>query len=589
MKLNIKTLVFHRYSIDPLRIINILSVFFLFLYFLIYFIRIPLHNYDFWWHLATGKYIVETRSLPHDDPFSYTSHDTDSTRNKAILTGNWLAQVVFYKVYGLWEVKGIVILRAILLSLFLYFVFLNIRKQNLSVPASLILITGVFLLARTYPGERPQLFTFSVFSLVYYLLEDYRINRSKKAYMIPPLIMLLSNMHPGYIVCILLLSLYLVGEGARCFLSKNCKDGIIKGLLMIWFLTVILSMFNPNGAAMLTGTFAVHGEYMQGIVEYQPTFFLYANKYTPIVYSYIAFLSLSLVSLKYLRRIGIIHMLLLVVFSIMSFLALRYVIFYMCISAPVLARIIINLKDEKIFNKVKIGKGLGNVIALIVAVIVLINSVPAFARYSFKADTMYSVPEGTADFLSHLDIKGNMFNEYSVGGYLIWRLYPEKKVFIDGRLLSTDVYNEYQIVAYAAETQNQSWKDILSKYGFSYIVIPPIQFSGNIFPIVDKLLESEEWILIYTDHLSFIFVKNTFENMPIINKYAIDKKRGFDTIIIQASARAMKNKTNPYYLISLGRVFYKLGRLDDAKRAFMLAYDRDPTNREIKEWLNKLK
>jgi len=551
------------------------------------------HNYDFWWHLATGKYIVESKSLPENDPFSYTAKDTPSERKTVILKGNWLAQVIFYKVYSLWESKGIIILRSLLLLLFLYFVFLTTRKQNSSDLIALILIAGVFLLARTFPGERPQLFTFFVFSLVYYLLEDFRINRSKKIFFIPVLVMLLSNMHPGYIVVILLITLYLLGEGARCLISRDYKGSIFKGLLMIWVLTVIFSMLNPNGATMLTLIFSIHGEYIQGIVEFQPTFSLYLNKLTPINYSYIAFLIFSLLSLRYVRKIGLIHMLMLIVFTYMSFVALRYVIFYMAVSAPIIARIIINLKEERLFKRLsgilKAREGLLYFGMCTIGVFLVFNAIPSFAKYSFKADTTYNVPKGAADFLSNLEIKGNMFNEYGFGGYLIWRLYPEKKVFIDGRLLAVDVYREYQVVAYAAEGPKQSWEDIIKRYNFSYIIIPPIQYQGTIFPIVEKLFDSEDWVLIYTDHQSFVFIRNNPENIPIIKKFAIDKMKGLNTIIIQAIIRANRNPVNPYFFISLGKVFFKMGKLEDAEKAFRMAYERDPGNVVIKEWLKAVK
>jgi hypothetical protein len=39
------------------------------------------------------------------------------------------------------------------------------------------------------------------------------------------------------------------------------------------------------------------------------------------------------------------------------------------------------------------------------------------------------VPQDGADFLQRASVSGTMFNTYGIGGYLIWRLWPEKKVF----------------------------------------------------------------------------------------------------------------------------------------------------------------
>jgi hypothetical protein len=44
-------------------------------------------------------------------------------------------------------------------------------------------------------------------------------------------------------------------------------------------------------------------------------------------------------------------------------------------------------------------------------------------------------PTAAVEFLKNNEISGNVLSEYGWGGYLIWK-YPEKKVFIDGRMPS---------------------------------------------------------------------------------------------------------------------------------------------------------
>jgi len=310
----------------------------------------------------------------------------------------------------------------------------------------------------------------------------------------------------------------------------------------------------------------------------------------PLDYSYIAFLLFSLLSLKYVRKIGLIHMLLLIVFTYMSVTSLRYMIFYMCVSAPILARIIINLRDERVFGKVvsflKRGEALLFMTACIIGIFLIFNAIPSFARYRYKAETLYSAPEGAANFLSEQDIKGNMFNEYAFGGYLIWRLYPDKKVFIDPRGLVPYVTDESNVVSFAIDNAQHSWKDIVKKYDISYFVLKPVRNYGDIVPIVEELFDSEDWLLIYKDHLSLIFLKNAPENQSVINRYAIDKKEGLNTIIAQASAWALSgHQGNPRYLITIGKTFVRMGRLNDAEKALLLADKKDPGNQEVRLWL----
>ncbi|TNF55112.1 tetratricopeptide repeat protein [bacterium] len=537
---------------------------------------------------------MENQSLPESDPFSFTmDSDTPSVRKTVILTGNWLAESIFYLVHSTWDIKGIVILRALLFVCVLFFTFLTIKKQEVSDLTALLFTFGVFYTAPSYSGERPQLFTFLAFSIVYYLLEDHRRENSKKVFFIPPLVMVLANTHPGYIICILLVTIYLVGEGTGLFFKKGMEKSSFHRLSIAWGLTIILSLVNPNGWTVLASIFAIHGDYTKGIVEFMPTVSLYLRKVTPVNYAYLAFLFLSLLCLRYLRQIGITRLLLLAVFTAMSFIAIRYLLFYMCLSAPILARIMRNLKDEQVLKKFPLRLqpwgGVIHIAACIIGVIFLFHEIPAFARSDFRAETFHHVPKGAADFLDEVDIRGNMFNEYGFGGYLIWRLYPGRKVFIDGRMLDESIYLDYQVVAYAVESTVVSWEDIIERNHISHIVMPPLLHHGNIYPIVETLFEREEWVLIYMDHLSLIFVRNDPWNASLIKKYTIDKQEGLHTIVIQASARALKNPVNPYFLITLGKIFFKTGRFDDAEKAFLMARERDPENPEIQEWLEKLK
>ena len=109
-----------------------------------------------------------------------------------------------------------------------------------------------------------------------YLLEDFRTTRSKKILFIPLAILLLSNMHPGYIVCILLISLYLLGEGVLLVIRKGPVDKGFKLLFSVWLLALILSFFNPNGFSVF-GEMLTLGEQTKGIVEFMPTFYAYTQ------------------------------------------------------------------------------------------------------------------------------------------------------------------------------------------------------------------------------------------------------------------------------------------------------------------------
>jgi hypothetical protein len=106
---------------------------------------------------------------------------------------------------------------------------------------------------------------------------------------------------------------------------------------------------------------------------------------------------------------------------------------------------------------------------------------------------------------------------------------------------------------------------------------------------VEELFDSEEWALVYTDHLSLIFVRRDSRNTTVINSYEKEKEKGMNTIIAQASAWAMTpNQVNPNYFITLGKTFFRLGRFADSEKAFLMAYQRTQNNQEVKFWMQKL-
>ncbi len=572
--------------------VRFVAVFLFFVFFFISFLQRPVYNYDFWWHLATGKYIVETHSLPQNDPFAYTSHMTSSPWKTMVLKGNWLAEVIFYEVYFILNLKGIIVLRSLLMLLFLWLTFLSVRKQGVFFLLALALTTAVFTLSKGYLGERPQLFTFVFFASIFYLLEEFGLKRSKRIFLIPPIFLISANTHPGYIISLLLLTIYLIGEGWEFFFSKQeTRASPLKSLFVVWVLSVVAIFCNPSGLSVFHALHSVH-QYTEGIVEFMPTFSLYARKVRPVDYPYVAFLLLSLASLRYIKKIGLIPMILLVTFTLLSFISIRLVIFYMCVTSVVLAKIAARVREENIFSGIFTSlerkENLISVGALLVGAFLTINVSSTFKKYEFGADTFFAVPKNAADFLERADLKGNIFNEYGFGGYLIWRLYPKKKVFIDGRTLELDVFKEYKSII-SASGYDASWQSLLAKYDITCIVSPPLMPHGELYPIVEALLERDDWLLIYRDHLSLIFLKNDSQNKELAKNFSQDRLQGYSTVIVQAAAGAKKNPTNPYYLITLGKVFLKMGKIDDAKKAFMLALERDPKNPVVAEWLRKVR
>jgi hypothetical protein len=95
--------------------------------------------------------------------------------------------------------------------------------------------------------------------------------------------------------------------------------------------------------------------------------------------------------------------------------------------------------------------------------------------------------------------KGDVFNDFMWGGYLLYRIWPQKRVFIDGQ---TDFYKspltrEYNQVIEASP----GWENILDKYQVQWIIIPP-----NL-DVADWLDLSPDWKMYYSDKITAVWVR----------------------------------------------------------------------------------
>jgi tetratricopeptide (TPR) repeat protein len=130
-------------------------------------------------------------------------------------------------------------------------------------------------------------------------------------------------------------------------------------------------------------------------------------------------------------------------------------------------------------------------------------------------------PFGACDFLEKNGIKGRIFNTLDFGSYIGYRFYPEKRSFIDGRLgmYKEDFYDAYR----RAQNYPEEWKILQEKYSFNIALIRHL-FSGS-ERLLKNLYNSKEWVLVYYDESSAVFLRDAPENKEAIEKFRIDFSR----------------------------------------------------------------
>lgn len=148
----------------------------------------PLHNNDLWWHLATGRWIVEHLAVPRSDVFSWTHY------LGAWVDNEWLGQVV---VYGVWRLGGNVALIALRACLY---AGLALLVRAFSREAFAPAIAVAVALSHHWWELRP-----SVFTLAALLLMLIAIERGREGWLVP-LFLVWANVHPGFLFGLIVLA-----------------------------------------------------------------------------------------------------------------------------------------------------------------------------------------------------------------------------------------------------------------------------------------------------------------------------------------------------------------------------------------------
>lgn len=595
-------------------LLKAVSIIILIAVFALNYLSMPLWDCDFWWHIATGRHIVETGSLPEKDPFSYTTTMEENKNpfpewENFVLKQYWLSQIILYEIYDYTGSAGIIIFRTLMLGLTIIIVFWRLHKWRVSFPVSFFFIFLLYLATIRTTGERPVLFTIFFTAVVFFILEDFREKKNKRIFLLAPLMLIWANMHGGFIIGIFIVIAFMLGEGINFFRRKNV---FTKNEFFLFYavsvLAVGITFINPAKWDAISIAINIPFKYKsihQNIQEYYSAYHLYKYNISSLPYEYV-FLAALYPIIFFVKNKGIqlTHIILLSFLLIPSISARRFMIYYMVIGTMILGMaadtMITDLFKRKLsasgYKKIIFGL---TFVSLISAGFYLVGNIYNLSPLRLDVARNSVTPVGAVDFIEKNKLKGNMFNEYSYGGYITWRLYPYHKTFIDTRALNITVRMEYIWILQAnkknlndkniQKSNTPLWEALLNHYNINYIVSSPtIMFLGEAHPLIFELCKSDKWVPVYSDHMSIIFIRNLERNEDIIEKNRLQVEEIYNTIIYQSINHALNNKKNPRSFVTIGDTFYKMERLKDALKAYQYALDRYPDDAATLEKIKQL-
>lgn len=541
-------------------------VFFISLYLLA---LVPIHDFDIWFHIKSGEVIAQS-GIVRTDVFSY------SAPGKELVSYEWLFQLGAYWVDHLFGLSGIIHVTAGISTIVLLLVFYISRYVfGISILSAALSTYFYFVWIFEFVTPRPYLLVtvFLLFDIAIIML--YVRKNKNYLWMTAPVTLIWTNVHPSVLFAMYIFCIYTC---ISFFIERKKAFP-----LALWsVVTIVLTLLPPVGFDQyrLLSIFAKHASEIQSVfVEWMP---LVAHRMDFIIMltSLALVMILSVWSGKAARRSHIgIWILPLFPFIIASFISSRNLIF-----AYIPLTLLLAWSLDSLYTRQ------GRRIAVWIIIIVLCFGSVWLLRAKRSAH-WEEFPAKAVVFLQTHQLKGNMYNTLGVGGYLLYHLYPEYKVFIDGRY---DVYvdrtfsNVIKFLAaqnLPAEHFTSALYKLFDTYNISYAILPTDSTSTS-RRIGMTLINDPQWVLVYWDDHFEILVKRDGKNDSMIEKFGATAATPFESTVAKAGHE--REALNDYERIvaisdsavsrnAMGYILAVQGDVEGAKRSFEQAIALLPT------------
>jgi len=425
---------------------------------------------DLWGHIKFGLDALNRGNFfLREDIYSFTVF------GGRWINHEWLSELIFSVIFRFFGVIGLLVLKAVIVVLIFSFIW-HIIKMNTNkfLIKYIAFISGVFVISADILTLRPQLFSILFFSMYIYMIK-------KDKFILSPLIMLLwVNMHGGFLMGLLMGIFYFVKR-------KNSKS------LFILFLLFMVTLINPyflNLHAFLYKSLTVD----RYISEWQSLIYL-----KPFILNYIFIIGI-LFSIIFSREDKDIVEILL--FFILLFFALKYMkIFSFFILYG------INILTKYLgCTYTSIPKAENNTLKKKIFVIflncVLLLFLSGKVYSNFKNPFIFEkqvYPVEASSFIKKKKISGNILTYFDWGEYCIWRLYPQNKIFFDGRFRTVyplsieNLYFKFQFL-------KVDWNKLFEKYRIDVVLWPKGKLQTKL------LIKLKKWRKVYSDKHSVVLV-----------------------------------------------------------------------------------
>lgn len=532
----------------------------------------PITDSDYWYHLAFGRAVSETGSLPRTDLLSHTAE------GRPWISSGWLPAVVLdglNRAFGPAGPVGLVF--GVVASALLLTYAVAVRRYGGSGGGAVLLILPGLLAA--YPRLQPRPDLFSQFMIVPLLLlllstEDAARRRpaapQRRLWFLPLLIVLWANLHALFVVGLAVIGIY----GAwRMGLFLRTRDRTHRAALLPGALGLGVWLLNPYGTGYLD--FIRDNASLPGIrrwvFELKPLLTAESLRGEIPRHHLAAICVLQTASgailLHNRREIPLWRWAVGALLTGMAFWQRRHV-GLLGAALPVL--LLPHLASLDGWFARRSRRLALPVLAGAAALLICAGRVAGFFQLApglprAGVDCAW-FPCGAAEFLRRHPPPARLFNDLYTGGFLAWHLGPVgTKVFIDGR---NEVYKGAPWNDFFGPPEGRStYEELFAKYGIRTAVLDSRAAFDVPGHAANLLSASPDWVLVYFDDSYAVFVRDGGEGGDYVREHGLRYANPFN---LRHLAEAVASpRTRPEALAEVERALKLSG---ESARAHLVAF-----------------
>ena len=477
------------------------------------------------WHIRDGQQILLTHSITRTDTFSYTM------RGQPWFAWEWLYDVVIAAIHQWLGLNGIVFFTAVVIAATFALVLRLALHREGSLPVAVILMMLAVGASTIHFFARPHVLSWLLTVIWFQLLDSSETaletaadaKQDRRLLWLPVIMLLWANLHGGFLLGIALCGIYLIAGLIRYFSDKEDRQKIgpgLKRLAVASLFSLLATFVNPYGYKLHVHIYQyLSNRFLMNHIDE----FLSPNFHGVAQQCFAALLLITVAAVATKRQKLRLSHLMVMIFAAYSGL---YASRNLPVSSILLTMIVAPIMSASIFDtdalqrmtsrlralilrgnafaarmtdmELRFRGHLWPALALLLGLLVCIQHGRLGGRQVMEAQfDAKRFPVQAVEVIAQRGIQDPIFAPDYWGGYLIYRFFPDPRVFVDDR---HDLYGERFLKDYLKVMHVQpDWEKFLNERQVQWILAPAEGSLANI------LKETPAWKVIYEDSTAVLF------------------------------------------------------------------------------------